>query len=115
MADVYTKAGLMLRRSLEAGRSTLSSSRSVTISPATRTTAGWSSSIARRRTDRAPASTAQPLPPQPDFPVSFPDVWLKLVRDGDTITGKASQDGEPGRRYASTSSVYPLRPLWVWP
>ena len=36
----------------------------------------------------------QPLPPEPDFPVSFPDVWLKLIRDGDTITGQSSQDGE---------------------
>jgi regulation of enolase protein 1 (concanavalin A-like superfamily) len=26
--------------------------------------------------------------------VSFPDVWLKLVRDGDTITGQGSQDGQ---------------------
>jgi len=36
----------------------------------------------------------QPLPVQPDFPVSFPDVWLKLTRDGDTITGLSSQDGQ---------------------
>jgi hypothetical protein len=31
---------------------------------------------------------------QPDFPVSFPDVWLKLVREGATITGRSSRDGE---------------------
>jgi regulation of enolase protein 1 (concanavalin A-like superfamily) len=26
--------------------------------------------------------------------VSFPDVWLKVTRDGDTITGQSSRDGE---------------------
>ena len=41
----------------------------------------------------------QPLRLQPDFPVKFPLVWLKLVRDGHTITGQCSQDGENWQTY----------------
>jgi hypothetical protein len=35
----------------------------------------------------------QPLPVRPDFPVNFPNVWLKLIRAADLITGLHSHDG----------------------
>jgi hypothetical protein len=106
MADVYTKAGLMLRRSLEAG-----AEHSLLLAfgdnqPRNKNNGGLE--FQYREAADGPCTgiyPPQPLPPEPDFPVSFPDVWLKLIRDGDTITGQSSQDGERWKTFC----VHPQR------
>jgi hypothetical protein len=95
MADVYTKAGLMLRSSLEAGAEHAFLLAFGDNQPRNKNNGGLE--FQYREAANGPCTGVyppQPLPPQPDFPVSFPDVWLKLVRDGDTITGQGSRDGE---------------------
>jgi hypothetical protein len=95
MADVYTKAGLMLRSSLEAGAEHAFLLAFGDNQPRNKNNGGLE--FQYREAVNGPCTgiyPPQPLPPQPDFPVSFPDVWLKLVRDGDTITGQSSRDGE---------------------
>jgi hypothetical protein len=100
MADVYTKAGLMLRSSLEAGAEHAFLLAFGDNQPRNRNNGGLE--FQYRETPDGPCTgiyPPQPLPPQPDFPVRFPEVWLKLVRQGDTITGQASQDGERWRTF----------------
>jgi hypothetical protein len=95
MADVYTKAGLMLRSSLEAGAEHAFLLAFGDNQPRNKNNGGLE--FQYREAVNGPCTgiyPPQPLPPQPDFPVSFPDVWLKLTRDGDTITGESSRDGE---------------------
>jgi hypothetical protein len=95
MADVYTKAGLMLRSSLEAGAEHAFLLAFGDNQPRNKNNGGLE--FQYREALNGPCTgiyPPQPLPPQPDFPVSFPDVWLKLVRDGDTMTGLSSRDGQ---------------------
>lgn len=94
MADVYTKAGVMARASLEAG------------APHVMILA-FGDNQARNKNNgglefqsRLEANGAcsgiyppQPLPTVPDFPVNFPQVWLQLSRTGDTFTSESSTDG----------------------
>jgi hypothetical protein len=94
MADVYTKAGLMLRSSCEAGAEHALLLAFGDNQPRNKNNGGLE--FQYREAVDGPCTgiyPPQPLPPEPDFPVSFPDVWLKLIRDGDTITGQSSQDG----------------------
>ena len=37
----------------------------------------------------------------PDFPVTFPDTWVRLRRVGDNFTGYASADGKSWKEYAT--------------
>jgi hypothetical protein len=95
MADAYTKAGLMLRSSLEAGAEHAFLLAFGDNQPRNKNNGGLE--FQYRATVDGPCTGVyppQPLPPQADFPVSFPDVWLKVTRDGDTITGQSSRDGE---------------------
>jgi hypothetical protein len=100
MADVYTKAGVMLRGSLEAGAEHAFLLAFGDNQPRNKNNGGLE--FQYRTTANGPCTgiyPPQPLPPAPDFPVSFPDVWLKLVREGDTITGQSSRDGKTWRTF----------------
>ena len=95
MADVYTKAGLMVRGSLDEGAEHAFLLAFGDNQPRNKNNGGLE--FQYRETVSGPCTGVyppQPLPLPPDFPVSFPDVWLKLTRDGDTITAQSSQDGE---------------------
>ena len=48
-----------------------------------------------------------PLPPRPDFPASFPDVWLRLRRTGNVFTGQSSQDGKQWKTFCTEELVLP--------
>jgi hypothetical protein len=39
--------------------------------------------------------------------VRFPDVWLKLTREGDTLTGQSSPDGERWRTFCTHQQRLP--------
>jgi hypothetical protein len=94
MADVYTKAGLMMRTSLEAGAEHAMMLAFGDNQPRNKNNGGLE--FQYRESADGPCAgiyPPQPLPAQPDFPVSFPNVWLKLIRNGETIIGRSSRDG----------------------
>lgn len=100
MADVYTKAGLMLRASLEAGAEHALLLAFGDNQPRNHNNGGLE--FQSRVAANGPCTgiyPPQPLPPLPDFPVRFPNVWLKLIRDGDTMTGLSSEDGQSWRTF----------------
>jgi hypothetical protein len=108
MADLYTKAGLMLRSSLAPG-----AEHALLLV--------FGDNQARNRNNgglefqyRQHAGAActgvyppQPLPAQPDFPASFPQVWLRLGRRGEVLTADYSQDGRRWRNYTVHRQTFP--------
>ena len=107
MADVYTKAGIMLRASLAEGAEHVMLLAFGDNQPRNKNNGGLE--FQSRMAANGPCQgiyPPQPLPPQPDFPVSFPNVWLKLIRTGDTYTSQSSRNGQQWK----TFSVH-LQPL----
>ncbi len=109
MADVYTKAGVMARTSLEPGAAHVM-------------ILAFGDNQARNKNNgglefqsRLEANGAcsgiyppQPLPAVPDFPVNFPHVWLKLSRAGDTFTSESSTDGIHWKTFSVHRQPLPL-------
>jgi hypothetical protein len=109
MADVYTKAGLMLRASLAAGAEHAMLLTFGDNQPRNKNNGGLE--FQSRVAADGPCTgiyPPQPLPTRPDFPASFPDMWLKLIRRGATITGQSSQDGVAWRTFSVHESPLPL-------
>ena len=94
MADVYTKAGLMCRASLEPGAEHVMLLSFGDNQPRNKNNGGleFQSRIATNGTSSG-IYPPQPLPILPDFPVNFPHLWLKLIRHGNTFSSQSSQDG----------------------
>lgn len=108
MADVYTKAGVMLRGSLEAGAEHAFLLAFGDNQPRNNNNGGLE--FQYREAPNGPCTgiyPPQPPPPQPEFPVSFPDVWLKLIRAGQTITAQASHDGTTWRTFCVHRQTLP--------
>jgi len=101
MADVYTKAGVMLRASLAEGAEHVMLLVFGDNQPRNKNNGGleFQSRVAANGPCHA-IYPPQPLPAQPDFPVHYPNVWLKLIRVGDTFTSQSSQDGKLWKTYS---------------
>ena len=108
MADLYTKAGIMFRSSLDDGSPHVMLFAFGNNAPRNKNNGGLEFQF---RQDQAGLCAAiyppQPLPATPDFPVDFPAVWLKLVRQGDTFTGQFSRDGTTWKTYCIHSQKLP--------
>lgn len=95
MADTYTKAGLMLRASLDDGAPhamllTFGDDRP-------RNKNNGALEFQSRLVANGECSgiyPPQPLADSPDFPASFPQHWLRLTRRGDMLSGFFSTDGQ---------------------
>jgi hypothetical protein len=109
MGDVYTKAGLMLRASLEAGAEHAFLLAFGDNQPRNRNNGGLE--FQYRAQAGGPCTGVyppQPLPAQPDFPVHFPRVWLRLCRRGNTITAENGQDGRTWRTFTMHQQAFPV-------
>ncbi len=108
MADVYTKAGIMLRASLAEGAEHVMLLAFGDNQPRNKNNGGLE--FQSRLTANGPCHgiyPPQPLPPQPDFPASYPNVWLKLIRVGDTFTSQSSQDGQHWKTFSVHQQTLP--------
>lgn len=108
MADVYTKAGLMVRTSLEADAAHVFFFAFGDNQPRNNNNGGIEFQFRAEDGGTCQASYPPlPLPTEPEFPVNFPDVWLKLSREGDTFTSQFSQDGVQWKNYGVHRQVLP--------
>lgn len=108
MADLYTKAGLMLRTSLDAGAEHAFLLAFGDNQARNKNNGGLE--FQYRTQANGPCTGVyppQPLPTPPDFPVNFPHVWLRLSRRGSTITAENSQDGRIWRTFTLHQQVFP--------
>ena len=100
MADLYSKAGIMCRASLDAGSEHVMLLAFGNNDPRNKNNGGIEfQSRVKRDAECSAIYPPQPLPPKPDFPVHFPRVWLKLIRKGDLFTGLFSEDGVHWKTY----------------
>lgn len=100
MADVYTKAGLMLRSSLESDAQHALLLAFGDNQPRNNNNGGIEFQQRDRRAGPCHATyPAKPLPAIPDFPVDYPNVWLGLARKGARLTAEFSRDGVTWKRY----------------
>ena len=112
MADPYSKAGIMLRAGADAGaphvmlfafgdnRARNSNNGGIEFQ-----------SRSHRSGDCVGVYPPQPLAETPDFPVDYPNVWLRLQRRDDVYEGFVSKDGEMWRRYCQHKAVFAGVPL----
>jgi hypothetical protein len=108
MADLYTKAGLMLRTSLAAGAEHAFFLAFGDNQARNRNNGG----IEFQSRQQAGGTCTgvyppQPLPAQPDFPANFPHVWLRLGRRGEVVTADYSQDGRRWRTFTVHRQAFP--------
>lgn len=109
MADLYTKAGLMLRASLGDGASHVMLLTFGDNQPRNKNNGGLE--FQSRVEANGPCTgiyPPQPLPPQPEFPANFPQLWLKLARAGQTFTGLSSVDGRIWRNFCVHQQNLPI-------
>ncbi len=102
-ADLYTKAGLMARESLNPG------SRHVFAlafpSNATRNNNVGGYEFQSRAATNGVSTAIYPAVPQPR--VSYPGGWIRLQRTGDTFISYSSVDGASWREFARTTLALP--------
>ena len=108
MADTYTKAGLMLRASLDPGAPHVMLLSFGDNQPRNKNNGAleFQSRLAAQG-DCTGIYPPQPLSPKPDFPASFPDHWLRLTRQGGTLTGSFSTDGQMWRTFCTHIQAFP--------
>jgi isoquinoline 1-oxidoreductase beta subunit len=108
MADLYSKAGIMWRASMDAEAAHVMLLAFGNNDPRNKNNGGIEfQSRLSKGVECSAIYPPQPLPSQPDFPVQFPKVWLKLVRKGDTFTSFFSQDGTQWKPYCEHRQVVP--------
>jgi regulation of enolase protein 1 (concanavalin A-like superfamily) len=107
-ADLYTKAGIMARESLDADSSHAYFLAFPDNSPRNRNNGGYEFQY---REEKGSTSTA--IYPSdyssetPQFPVNFPDTWLRLKRQGNEFQAWYSAEGETWILYGA--KVLPLQ------
>ncbi len=108
MADTYTKAGLMLRASLDD-----SAPHAMLLTFGNNQPRNKNNGALEFQSRLAPQGECsgiyppQPLAPLPDFPASFPQHWLRLTRQGDLLTGHFSTDGQGWRTFCTHVQAFP--------
>ena len=108
MADRYTKAGLMLRAS-PSGASEHAYLLAFGDNQERNKNNGGLEFQFRERPNGPSVGVypPQPLPVHPDFPVNFPDVWLRLTRTGAQIKAESSPDGRTWRIFCGHRQALP--------
>lgn len=108
MADSYTKAGLMLRASLDPGAPHAMLLTFGDNHPRNKNNGALEfQSRLVADGDCTGIYPPQPLASEPDFPASFPDHWLRLTRQCDTLTGSFSTDGKLWRTFCTHTQAFP--------
>jgi len=113
--DHYTKAGLMARAGLEAGDPHVFLLTFPADGPRNK-----NSGMIEAQVRSAPGAECFALYPPaqgagaPEFPVAFPQVWLRLGRRGSVWTLSVGNDGRTWRVYAEVEVPFPAR-VWAGP
>jgi regulation of enolase protein 1 (concanavalin A-like superfamily)/glucose/arabinose dehydrogenase len=102
-ADLYTKAGLMVRESLTANSRHVMALVFPSNAPRTNNEGGyeWQS----RETTGGASTTIYPAQPGPQ--VNYPNTWLRIQRSGNTFIGSSSADGVWWTEFARQTMALP--------
>jgi len=106
-ADLYTKAGLMARETLDEGARHVYFQIFPDNSPRNNNNGGYEYQYRDAAKGEMKAIYPATSTGEPPFPVAFPETWLRLVRVGNDFTGYFSSDGIGWRVYAAFELALP--------
>ncbi|MFF2016619.1 DUF1349 domain-containing protein [Paenibacillus sp. NPDC058177] len=102
MANLYTKAGLMARKSLLADSEHVFFMVFPDNSPRNKNNGGYEFQYREKLGADSSAIYPNDYNSEPaEFPVNYPNTWLRLKRSGDVFYGFYSTDGETWKLYSS--------------
>lgn len=114
-AHLYSKAGLMIRETLDADSAHLMLVVFAENAPRNNNLGIYEMQFrARTGTDCQAVYPVVRPPAQPEFPAAYPNTWLRVQRQGDQFSAFASTDGQSWRLYGS-QTVSLARRLLVGP
>jgi len=99
-AHQYTKAGLMAREDLTPGSRHVYFQLFPDNTPRNKNNGGFEFQYRQIAGGEMKAIYPAKSEGTPDFPVTFPDTWIRLKRVGNRFTGYSSKDGKSWKEYA---------------
>lgn len=106
-AHQYTKAGLMAREELTPGSRHIYFQMFPDDKPRNKNNGGFEYQYREVADGQMKAIYPASFEGTPDFPVTFPDTWIRLKRVGNQFTGYTGTDGRSWKEYASFSLNLP--------
>jgi hypothetical protein len=97
----YTKAGLMAREDLTPGSRHIYFQIFPDNKPRNKNNGGFEYQYRQQTGGEMKAIYPARFEGTPDFPVTFPDTWIRLKRAGNKFTGYTGTDGKSWKEYAS--------------
>jgi len=97
----YTKAGLMAREDLTPGSRHIYFQIFPDNKPRNKNNGGFEYQYRQQTGGEMKAIYPARFEGTPDFPVTFPDTWIRLKRVGNKFTGYTGTDGKSWKEYAS--------------
>jgi hypothetical protein len=99
-AHLYSKAGLMIRESLDTASAHLMFFVFANDEPRNNNLGAYEMQFRPQPGDRCQAIYPEVRPPAPpEFPAAFPNSWLRVARRGDRFSGHVSTDGQTWKLY----------------
>jgi len=98
---LYTKAGLMAREDLTPGSRHIYFQMFPDNKPRNKNNGGFEYQYRQQTGGEMKAIYPVRFDGTPDFPVTFPDTWIRLKRTGNEFTGYTATDGKAWKEYAS--------------
>ena len=106
---LYTKAGLMAREDLTHGSRHIYFQIFPDNKPRNKNNGGFEYQYRQQTGGEMKAIYPARFEGNPDFPVTFPDTWIRLKRTGNKFTGYTSTDGKSWKEYASFTLDLPQK------
>jgi hypothetical protein len=105
----YTKAGLMAREELTPGSRHIYFQMFPDNKPRNKNNGGFEYQYREAADGQMKAIYPARSEGTPDFPVTFPDTWIRLKRQGNKFTGYTGMDGRSWKEYATFTLDLPER------
>jgi hypothetical protein len=108
-AHQYTKAGIMAREDLDAGSRHIYFQVFPDNRPRNKNNGGFEFQYRLEKDKEMKAIYPERFEGTPDFPVTYPNTWIRLKRQGNEFTGLCSNDGKTWKAFTSFSLNLPSK------
>jgi regulation of enolase protein 1 (concanavalin A-like superfamily) len=108
-ANLYTKAGLMAREEMTPGSRHIFFQVFPNNNPRNNNNGGFEFQYRQVKDSLMKAVYPKSSAGTPEFPVAYPDTWIRLQRIGNKFTGFYSTDGKSWKAYTTYTLVLPLK------
>jgi regulation of enolase protein 1 (concanavalin A-like superfamily) len=108
-ANLYTKAGLMVRENLAAGCRHIYFQAFSDNNPRNKNNGGFEFQYRQMKDSLMKAIYPKSSTGTPEFPVNYPNTWIRLQRSGNNFTGFYSTDGKTWKVYTTFIMELPAK------